>query len=150
MASAVQGVEGGKSVTLAGLHYSFYQVSNEDQIEEERLERPAVAGGKLALSFQGVVHWNIKECVETVIKIMIEKETCTSDVLVGLKEVAELLLERVDQGVVGAVQEEGLHRIWKELIDRRSRMMTYVKQRVGCSLVWKASGRPLSALTSEG
>ena len=29
---------------------------------------------------------------------MIEKETCTSDVLVGLKEVAELLLERVDQG----------------------------------------------------
>ena len=35
-------------------------------------------------------------------------ETCTSDVLVGLKEVAELLLERVDQGVVGAVQEEGL------------------------------------------
>ena len=81
---------------------------------------------------------------------MIEKETCTSDVLVGLKEVAELLLERVDQGVVGAVQEEGLHRIWKELIERRSRMMTYVKQRGGCSLVWKASGRPLSALTSEG
>ena len=36
-------------------------------------------------------------------------ETCTSDVLVGLKEVGELLLERVDQGVVGAVQEEGLH-----------------------------------------
>ena len=71
-------------------------------------------------------------------------ETCTSDVLVGLKEVAELLLERVDQGVVGAVQEEGLHRIW------RKRMMTYVKQRGGCSLVWKASGRPLSALTSEG
>ena len=60
------------------------------------METPAVAGGKLALSFQGVVHWNIKECVETVIKIMIEKETCTSDVLVGLKEVAELLLERVD------------------------------------------------------
>ena len=72
---------------------------------------------------------------------MMEKETCTSDVLVGLKEVAELLLERVDQGVVGAVQEEGLH---------RKRMMTYVKQRGGCSLVWKASGRPLSALTSEG
>ena len=109
------------------------------------MERPAVAGGKLALSFQGVVHWNIKECVEKVITIiMIEKETCTSDVLVGLKEVAELLLERVDQGVVGAVQEEGLHRIW------RKRMMTYVKQRGGCSLVWKASGRPLSALTSEG
>ena len=36
-------------------------------------------------------------------------ETCTSDVLVGLKEVVELLLERVDQGVVGAVEEEGLH-----------------------------------------
>ena len=31
--------------------------------------------------------------------------------LVGLKEVAELLLERVDQGVVGAIQEEGLDRI---------------------------------------
>ena len=38
--------------------------------------------------------------------------------LVGLKEVAELLLERVDQGVVGAIQEEGLDRIWKELVDR--------------------------------
>ena len=36
-------------------------------------------------------------------------ETCTSDVLVGLKDLVELLLERVDQGVVGAVEEEGLH-----------------------------------------
>ena len=60
---------------------------------------------------------------------MMEKETCTSDVLVGLKEVAELLLERVDQGVVGAVQEEGLHIIWKELIERRSRMMTHMSNR---------------------
>ena len=36
--------------------------------------------------------------------------------LVGLKEVAELLLERVDQGVVGTIQEEGLDRIRKELV----------------------------------
>ena len=40
--------------------------------------------------------------------------------LVGLKEVAELLLERVDQGVVGTIQEEGLDRIWKELVDRKT------------------------------
>ena len=36
-------------------------------------------------------------------------ETCTSDVLVGLKEVGELLLKRVNQGVVDAVEEEGLY-----------------------------------------
>ena len=41
--------------------------------------------------------------------------------LVGLKEVAELLLERVNQGVVGAVEEEGMHR--KEMVVRRNRMM---------------------------
>ena len=46
--------------------------------------------------------------------------------LVGLKEVAELLLERVNQGVVGAVEEERLHRIWKEMVDRRNRMMIQV------------------------
>ena len=40
--------------------------------------------------------------------------------LVGLKEMAELLLERVDQGVVGTIQEEGLDRIWKELVDRKT------------------------------
>ena len=55
MTSAVQGVEGGKSVTLAGLHYSFCQASLKEQIEQERLERPAVAS-KLTLSFQGVVN----------------------------------------------------------------------------------------------
>ena len=66
-------------------------------------------------------------------------ETCTSDVLVGLKEVAELLLEGVDQGVVGAVEEEGLHAQDDE-----------EEERGGCLLVWKAPGRPLSALTSEG
>ena len=51
MTSAVQGVEGGKSVTLAGLHYSFLK----EQMEQERLEIPVVAS-KLALSFQGVVN----------------------------------------------------------------------------------------------
>ena len=51
--------------------------------------------------------------------------------LVGVKEVGELLLERVEQGVVGAVQEEGLHRIWKQLVDRRNKMMIYVKKRGG-------------------
>ena len=42
---------------------------------------------------------------------MMELETCTRNVLVRLKEVCELVLERVDQGVVGAVQQEGLHRM---------------------------------------
>ena len=51
MTSAVQGVEGGNSVTLAGLHYTFLK----EQMEQKRLERPAVAC-KLALSFQGVVN----------------------------------------------------------------------------------------------
>ena len=43
-------------------------------------------------------------------------ETCASDVLVGLKEVAELILERVDQGVVGAVEEERLYRMVMEMV----------------------------------
>ena len=43
--------------------------------------------------------------------------------LVGLKEVCELILERVNQGVVSAVQKEGLLRITmkvigKDLVDR--------------------------------
>ena len=38
--------------------------------------------------------------------------------LVVLKEVGELLLERVDPGVVGAVEEEGLHRMTMRRIAR--------------------------------
>ena len=57
--------------------------------------------------------------------------------LVGLQEVGELFLERVDEGVVGAVEEEGLHvhkmmmkmmRIAKELVNRIKRMLIYVKR----------------------
>ena len=43
-------------------------------------------------------------------------ETCASDVLVGLKEVGKLILERVDQGVVGAVEEESLYRMVMEMV----------------------------------
>ena len=43
-------------------------------------------------------------------------ETCASDVLVGLKEVGKLILERVDQGVVGAVEEESLYRMVVEMV----------------------------------
>ena len=57
--------------------------------------------------------------------------------LVGLQEVGELFLERVDEGVVGAVEEEGLYlhkmmmkmmRIAKELVNRIKRMLIYVKR----------------------
>ena len=45
-----------------------------------------------------------------------DMETRASDVLVGLKEVGKLILERVDQGVVGAVEEESLYRMVMEMV----------------------------------
>ena len=36
--------------------------------------------------------------------------------LVGLQEVGELFLERVDEGVVGAVEEESLYRMVMEMV----------------------------------
>ena len=111
MASAVQGVEGGNSVILAGLNYSFCQDLLKEQTEVGKTcccclgEACSLLPGCSSLEIYPQMHPRFP--LENMMNMLMK--TCTSDVLVGLKEVVELLLERVDQGVVGAVEEEGLY-----------------------------------------
>ena len=57
-------------------------------------------------------------------------ETCTSDVLVGVKEVAKFIFERVDQGVVGTVEEKSLMMMGMLMIVMDMSMIVMMRARV--------------------